>query len=106
MHWIGAAVWVLLSLAPLGAQQRPLPNADAFLAVFEVYPGIPGENRYRLRTGARSPMIATPDLPAFVVLDSGGLIPGHTAVKARVAHDQIRNGSADSSDTIHAPDRA
>jgi hypothetical protein len=86
MHRIGAVLGVLLSLAPLRAQERPLPNADAFLAavkarlttdefrqsgymyverrteeklddagrplhrsekVFEVYPGIPGEDRYR-----------------------------------------------------------
>lgn len=85
MHRIGAAL-CLLSLAPLTAQERPLPNRDAFVTqvrarlasddvrqsgymyverrteekldaagrvlhtsqkVFEVYPGIPGEGRYR-----------------------------------------------------------
>jgi hypothetical protein len=85
MHRIGAAL-CLLALAPLTAQERPLPDHDAFLTqakarlasddvrqsgymyverrteekldaagrvlhtsqkVFEVYPGIPGEDRYR-----------------------------------------------------------
>jgi len=85
MHRIGAAL-CLLSLAPLAAQDRPLPDYDAFVTqvrarlasddvrqsgymyverrteekldaadralhtsqkVFEVYPGIPGEGRYR-----------------------------------------------------------
>jgi hypothetical protein len=85
MHRIGAAL-CLLSLAPLAAQERPLPDYDAFVTqvrarlasddvrqsgymyverrteekldagglalhtsqkVFEVYPGIPGEGRYR-----------------------------------------------------------
>src|SRR5947209_4654457 len=85
MYRIGAAL-CLLSLAPLAAQERPLPDYDAFVTkvrarlasddvrqsgymyverrteekldaagrtlhtsqkVFEVYPGIPGEGRYR-----------------------------------------------------------